>query len=388
MESSNAHALLSPSGAHRWLVCTPSARFEEQLKEDESEYAEEGTLAHELAALILSSRAGIFKGDQKLYNKMLTSITNHKLYSDEMLDHAEDWAEFVRSQRGEKLLIEHRYDLSEWAPLSSGTADATVIDWDVLYVDDLKYGVGKLVYAKENPQTMMYGLGALRKAHALGYDPSTVVLSIYQPRVNEVADQWELSTKRLLEWGRDYLKPRALLAMGGQGKFVAGDHCTFCKARHNCRAKFMEFEFIDGIGDPREMTERERARVIERGDAVVSFIKSVQTEAVKELQAGRKLKGLKLVKGRPSRAFKNEDEAIEILLAEGYEADQIFDTTLKGITELGKLMGPKKFDKIMEPVVYLKEGKPKAVHEDDARQAICKKGSDVYDDDDEYLDLL
>ena len=48
-----SHSVLSPSGAHRWLVCTPSALLEQQFPDTTSEAAQEGTLAHELAELKL-----------------------------------------------------------------------------------------------------------------------------------------------------------------------------------------------------------------------------------------------------------------------------------------------------------------------------------------------
>lgn len=52
------HALLSASGAHRWMVCTKSPRLEESMDEETSFYAEEGTLAHELAELKIAKEAG------------------------------------------------------------------------------------------------------------------------------------------------------------------------------------------------------------------------------------------------------------------------------------------------------------------------------------------
>lgn len=45
------HALLSASGAHRWLLCTPSAQLEQKFPASTSAYAEEGTVAHALAEL-------------------------------------------------------------------------------------------------------------------------------------------------------------------------------------------------------------------------------------------------------------------------------------------------------------------------------------------------
>ena len=44
-----AHAILSASASHRWLKCSPSARWELKFPDKTSAYAEEGTRAHALA---------------------------------------------------------------------------------------------------------------------------------------------------------------------------------------------------------------------------------------------------------------------------------------------------------------------------------------------------
>ncbi len=48
------HALLSASGSKKWMTCTPSARLEEQFPDEESEFAKEGTVAHDLLETALS----------------------------------------------------------------------------------------------------------------------------------------------------------------------------------------------------------------------------------------------------------------------------------------------------------------------------------------------
>lgn len=52
------HALLSASGAHRWMACTKSPRLEEYVEEENSIHAEKGTLAHSLAELKLVKELG------------------------------------------------------------------------------------------------------------------------------------------------------------------------------------------------------------------------------------------------------------------------------------------------------------------------------------------
>ena len=49
-----AHALLSASSAHRWLACPPSAVAAAAYENTSSEYAAEGTMAHEVAEIVVS----------------------------------------------------------------------------------------------------------------------------------------------------------------------------------------------------------------------------------------------------------------------------------------------------------------------------------------------
>ena len=233
------HAILSPSAAYRWLACTPSARFEEQLPEEDSLYAAEGTLEHQQAAITLTARAGLRNGNRVEWANVVRPITTDPLFSEEMLEHCEEYAQFVRDKGGQ-ILVEHTYDLSEYIPLSFGTADATNITDKAIHVTDFKYGAGVRVAATENRQMMCYGLGAYEAAIERGHEPKTVSLSIFQPRAGGTSS-WDISVADLLEWAESELKPRAKLAIAGIGDFVPGDHCQFCKARTCCKAYYNRF---------------------------------------------------------------------------------------------------------------------------------------------------
>lgn len=390
------HAILSPSAAYRWLVCTPSARFEEQIPEEESEYAAEGTLAHDLAALVLSIRSGNFKGSQALVNKYLDEIKsrvldfylakNKEMTFEEarqefyvMLEHAEAWAALICDYEG-KIMIEQKFDVSKYVPVAFGTSDGTNFLPKVLYVSDFKYGAGQPVSATANKQMMVYGLGALIKAHELNYKPETVVLTIFQPRIGGVSS-WEISVEDLLNWAETELKPKGLLAIGGQGEFKPGKHCQFCKARTSCAAYYREFDDVRKIQDKRVMTDKDRLKVLTFGPLVASWVKKVEAEAVKTLQSGKTLPGLKLVAGRGKRQFKNEDNVIDILIGAGFDSDQIFNPSLRSLTDLEKSLGPKRFADMFNGEIMKIEGAPQVAPEDDERQAIDKSAADEYDDD-------
>lgn len=374
------HAILSPSAAYRWLVCTPSARFEEQLPEEESTYAAEGTLAHELAALLLSARAGVFKGPQKTFNAMLDQITTNPLYSDEMLEHCEAYVAYVLDKGGE-VLIEHSYDLTKYIPLSFGTADATNLGKAVIHVTDFKYGAGVRVGATANKQMMCYGLGAYEAAAKKGFKPETVSLSIFQPRVGGPSS-WDISVSDLLKWAEEEAKPKATLAIAGAGDFIPGKHCQFCKARTRCKAYYDRFADLKNIQDKRIMTAADVATVLTYGPLVSSWVKKVEEESIGKLQGNEKIPGFKLVAGRGKRSFRNEDDVVDILLGEGYESYQIFDPKLNSLTTIEKLVGPKRFKSLFEDQVVNVPGKAQIAPEDDERPAIGASAADEFDEED------
>lgn len=63
------HAKLSPSGAHRWMACAGSLALESKYPDSSSDFAEEGTLAHALAAICLEGEhdAAFFVGQEVEY---------------------------------------------------------------------------------------------------------------------------------------------------------------------------------------------------------------------------------------------------------------------------------------------------------------------------------
>lgn len=401
------HAILGPSGAHRWLTCTPSARFEEQLPNEESIYAREGTIAHEIAALVLGSRCGHFRAPQKEFNDQMEhwqavavefyeAIEAADPWAEylAMLDYAEQWAayvqDYVQMSYKSQLFIEREYDLSQFVPLGFGTSDATVKLPEVLHVFDYKFGAGKQVYADQNEQCMLYALGALIALvkEDPTYKPHTVCIHIVQPRSGDgIPSSWQISVAELLEWAEFTVAPAAALAISGQGEFVAGPHCQFCNAKTLCRAWYLEFADVLRITDKRTISEKDRAIVLDRGDAVAAFVKSMKEQAIADMQAGKRVAGFKLVAGKGRRQFTNENDVVDVLL--GTELyDGIFDAKMRSLTDIEKRLGKKRFAELFTNLVITKEGAPVLADETDKRPAIGLNAHDEYlDDDPDYEDL-
>lgn len=364
--SYNTHSIYSASGAHRWMNCPPSAQLEQQFPNETSSYAEEGTAAHDLAEHKL-------KKALKMRSKKPTS-PYHSDEMDEMTDlYVEYCLELIEKSKEHcsdlQILIEQKLDFSDYVPEGFGTGDLVVVGNGTLHVVDLKYGRGVIVSAEKNPQMMLYALGALSLFDML-YDIEKVSMAIVQPRVDNFST-WEITVEELLKWAEDELKPKALLASTGGGEFCAGDHCRFCRAKNQCRARavknleLLKYEFQD----PALLTDEEIAEIIGLADELAKWAGDIYTYATAlAINEGREWDGFKLVEGRTRRKYTDETVVAETAKEAGYT--DIFKQSLITITEMEKLMGKKKFNELLGSLVEKPKGKLTLVPETDKRQAV------------------
>lgn len=368
-----SHALLSPSSAGRWLSCTASARLEEQFPESTSEFAEEGSLAHEVGETILRH----FNKELKMqaYSKRLCTLAESKYYSGELQAYAENyaayvWEKFQAARKRDKravLRIEEKIDISAYVPDGFGTGDAIIIAEGVMDIIDLKYGKGVKVSAEHNKQMMCYALGAL-DTFGFIYDIRTIRMTIYQPRLDNISE-WETSAEELEKWGTNELIPRAAIAFKGEGDYVAGSHCKFCRAKARCKALadyHMGLEKYN-FENPALLTASDVAEILSRADQLKSWLSAVEDYALRAALEGDIFPGFKLVEGRSVRRYSNESKIAEVLTENGFKEDQIFDKKLKTITALEKLVTKKTFNTLCGDLLIKPEGKPTLAAESDPR---------------------
>lgn len=380
--SQRAHALLSASGASRWLNCTPSAKLEEEFgdKSVSSSYAAEGTLAHELAELYLRKDVLENISDED-FERSLEDIMANELFNDEMLevvpiytDYCED--QYIEAKKNNEyaiIEIEQKLDLTEYVPESFGTADTIIISDGLMEVIDLKYGKGIPVYADWNKQLMLYALGALRKYDTM-YDINEVLVTICQPRINNISS-WQISVEELLRWAEEYLVPTAELAFNGEGELNAGDWCRFCAVRNRCRKLYeQQLEIAKHeFAEPQLLSDDEIADIVQRTPKLIEWANSIAEYANKKaIEENKQWPGLKLVEGRSRRKWIDEDKALEIIFEQFPELDEADVTTTKinGITAIEKLVGRKKFIEKLKDVVVTTQGKPTLVPLQDKRPAM------------------
>lgn len=377
-----SHALLSASGASRWLNCTPSAKLEDEYGEKvTTSYAAEGTLAHELAELYI--RHDILNTiNEAGFDARMEEIMSNDLFSEEMLDVVPIYTEYCASQLGAAqqdnpyaiMEIEQKLDLTEYIPESFGTADCIIINDNVMEVIDLKYGKGVPVYAEWNKQLMLYGLGALLKYDTM-YDITEVSLTIVQPRIDNISS-WLISVDELRRWADKELKPKAKLAFEGSGELNAGDWCKFCAVRNKCRElynKQMELAKLD-FAEPEFLTDDEIADIIKRAPQFIEWLNSVFKYALEQaVNNNKQWPGLKIVEGISRRKWSDSDEVVaETIFKRCPELaeDDLYDMKLKSLTSVEKIVGKKRFAELLSDMVIKPQGKPTLVPLEDKRPAM------------------
>lgn len=359
------HALLSPSSASRWLACTPSARFEERFENKTSAFAEEGTLAHSLGELLIQQRLGWIKKAE--YKKKLEVIEQNEFYSDSMLEYCDDYATFVIERFNEarahtsdaKLFLERHLDMSDYVPDGFGTGDAVIVADSLMETIDLKYGKGVAVAVTENKQQMLYALGAL-KDFSLLYDIERLRMTIYQPRIGNI-ESFEMDVLELLEWAEKELKVKAEMAHKGEGDFIPGSHCQFCRGASVCKAlaemnlELAKYEFAetnilsaDAISD-----------ILTRADTFVKWIDKIKEYALIEaVENNRKWPGFKVVEGRSNRRYADIAAVEQVLLKAGFAEENIFTKKLLPITKMEAEIGKKVFTQHLSAYIEKPQGKP------------------------------
>ncbi|NTZ20905.1 DUF2800 domain-containing protein [Paenibacillus sp. JMULE4] len=372
-----AHALLSASGASRWINCPPSARLQESVPDKRSEYADEGTLAHELSEIKLRRRLlPCNSKEQKRLDAALEKIKANPLYGPEMENAVQDYVDLVEERfmaakarsSDAVLLLEEQLDFSEWVPDGYGTGDVVLIADGVLEVIDLKYGKGVPVSAIGNPQTRLYGLGAW-SGYSYLYDIREVHMTIVQPRLDSVSTD-NMSVDELFEWAETVVRPAAVLAYEGKGEYKPGDHCRWCKVKGNCRAradanmKALEYEFQD----PALLTLDEIGQILHVAEQLQAWAKDVADYAFEQAKAGHQVPGWKLVEGRSNRQITDKEAAEWILKANHVAEDKYLKPReLLGIGELEKRIGKKELTELIGDLIVKPPGKPVLVPETDKR---------------------
>lgn len=357
------HSNLSASKAHRWILCPPSLKLEEQFPDTTSEYAAEGTEAHDLAEIkalyILGKiseeeftvRFNAFKESSKYYNEEMNEATSA---------YAKLAASIAASGDGFHYTdLEVRVDYSKYAKGGFGTADFICVSAGEIIIMDFKYGKGVRVSAEDNEQMKLYALGVLTKYDIL-FDFDKVRMIIFQPRLSMNPSEAAMTAGELKEWGAKVVKPAAALALNGEGEFAPSEKaCKFCKAKGVCRARAEKnLAAFDEAVDPALLTLDEVGAALAKAADIKAWLKDLEKVATEALLESKPVVGWKLVEGRSNRKYANEMIIVDKLMTAGVPSAEIFEQTLLPLTSLEKRLGKAKVAEILGESIIKPRGKP------------------------------
>lgn len=367
------HALLGASSAARWIACTPSARATEGLPDQESTYAAEGTRAHEVCEKALRYKLAKWEAGKPF--DLLSDWAQQSMPT-EMFNAANQYVSFLHEQWvgfscRPGVFIEQEVDVSRWVPGGFGTCDCLMIGGGLLHIIDFKYGQGVPVSPVRNPQLMYYALGAYALFDGLE-SIDTVRMSIVQPRIQEEPETWELPLSDLLSWAREVLQPAAEMAWRGEGTFCPGEHCRFCKAHPGCRGwqeKYGPLAGFEPLPQPAALSDEELGEWLQKVEGLAAYARELEDYAQTALLEGRTLPGWKLVQGRSTRKWTDQDAAFRQMEADGIDEAMLYTRTPISLTAAEKMLGKKKFAEVMSAFITRAPGAPKLAKDSDPRPA-------------------
>ncbi len=325
----DAHAVLGASGAARWLACPGSIALSDGLKRIASQYAAHGSVAHDIAAKLLSGTTmspGRYSHDGFEFDITDDDFAYINQYVDECRGLAGNQHYFIETP----VTLEGLFPVNKCPVPLFGTCDFAVIRKDVLVVRDLKYGAGVPVYAKHNPQLMYYALGMFFSlTTAERNDIEWIDMGIVQPRIDFTdlkgnPQIWICHVLELLQWGYNTLKPGVERIVNGDQTLNTGEHCQFCPALHVCpKVKDIVTEVLGmdvtaktgKLMDTKDLSPDQKAKVLERKQLIYSWVRAVEQHAVADMEEGQTVPGFKLVDKIGYRAWKDEAVVREALSA-------------------------------------------------------------------------
>ncbi|MCU7380830.1 DUF2800 domain-containing protein [Clostridiales Family XIII bacterium ASD5510] len=381
MSAERSHALLSASSASRWLVCSPSARLEEQFPDVESDYAKEGSLAHEICELKIRQHF-VKKQSAATYKKKLKRLQEDPLYEKEMDGYTDEYLDYVSGivhgfDSPPYIAVEKRLDYSHVVPEGFGTGDCIIIGGDTMHVIDFKYGKGVPVKAEGNPQMKLYAAGALKEYEIL-YPVEKIMLHIVQPR-NDHNNSGLIYKEELESWLNAVVKPGAQQAWNGEGEYRPSEEtCRFCRAKATCRARSEQnLELAkEEFKKPPLLSAEEVGPILQKAKDLKAWAADLEEWALKEVLSGGTVPGWKAVEGRSVRKFADQDKAFQILACSGMiEEEMLYVRKPHTLSEIEKMLGKKEFRELLADQVVKPPGKPTLAPEEDQREPITLQTS-------------
>ena len=363
-----SHALLAPSAASRWTVCTASVRASEGLPDSSSIFAVRGTILHDIAAERL-----IGKPDPHAVGEDVTLEGHTYRLTAEDFDQIKYYEDYIRwlikeSADGTDTYIERRFDMGSFIPDGFGTADATLVEpAGTLTVADAKFGSGVKVYA-DALQLAIYAIAIYEELGEPAFCDKIRCI-IVQPPLSHV-DVHEYTIDELMAI-KKFVAKQAKIAFGDKGKFVAGPQCKFCLKKPTCK-KIEEISLEAARNTFIPMDPSGLGAKMKIVPILEEYIKQVKSSVEGALLAGADVEGFKLVAGRKSRSWIDPEATEQQLRGLKVKVADIFDSKLRSPAQMEKILKGKEID--LAFLIKTSDGKPTVAPESDKRPATTVAG--------------
>ena len=408
----STHANLSPSKRHRWGLCPGSIREEAKYPEDRSGPAAiDGTHTHTMLEFCLS---GPWEPEE-LVGQTMQDDDGKFLIDAERAERVRIAVDYVKQrvaeQPGCKVIAEQRVNPNRLIARDdmSGTVDIQIHGTDVLEIVDYKDGMGA-VQAEGNAQLELYAVGALADVGE-PYPWKRVRMTIIQPKMalrgQPAITSHEVDISEILAIV-DRLVIEGAAVDAPDAPLVPGEsQCKFCKAKGSCAA--LASNVMKEIGimfqptvmpldvaqqsadkDPSTMDDAQILQIMEAAPLMRQLLEGVEKEALRRLQSGQAITGLKLVNGRGSRAWAlQDDEIAEKLVKMGIPKGSVYETKLVSPAKAEKLTWEKRdgtkvqlterqLKRMEQEYVVKMAGKLAVATESDSRPAVVMNAAPLF----------
>ena len=407
MIDDDKHSEFSPSGSSRWISCPASIAlsrcFPKVEKPSGNIYAEEGTAAHELAAFVL-------KNPDIEVSSQLGKKFNNQFVTRDMINAVDEYIKYIDSamQIDTEMWIETKIPLFYIAEDQHGTADCVLLfnentsKW-VIEIIDYKHGQGNVVEVENNTQLRTYACGVLEylAKHKIRFSEfDTIKLTIVQPRAPHAngSIRSEFVNIKSLREHKQICKNAVRLANSDDPPFNPSEEtCLWCEVKPVCKsfAKFniemarIEFDDIINAEDDKDfsnklfvidntISNKELLAIYNKINCFSKWLLSIKEYVHDQMVLGKKIPGLKVVRGRSNRQWENEEELLtkfEMLVEWSEELDlqleygDIFNRKLKSPAQVEKTLD-KDIVGMLKPLIFKPDGAPSVANENDPRPAI------------------
>jgi hypothetical protein len=369
--------ILSPSAAHRRLICIGSLAMEEGLPDSSSPHAVKGTCEHALAAHCLINDLDPWDFYDTMFPFDDHGVPCEMYLEYDMVERVYQYCAFVNEQAvGGILHIEKRVNFSKFVEVEGqfGTVDAYILFPEQKLCKTIDYKSGRTPVYADCEQLKLYNLGILQEHADLLLE--TFENYIVQPLVHSTPDKYVVSTKELLRFAADtrvdIKEAVSLLGMDKDDTRVVSNltpsekACQWCKAKGICPklqseslsliAQDEDFENLDE--QLQALSEYGSRNLSNLGDLVSRFpllekwMEAKRDQLYKALMAGDEVQGWKVVQGKPgNRAWADEQQAEETLKALRLKQDEMYEKRIISPTQAERLLkkdSPKKWAKVEE----------------------------------------